>query len=371
MKRLLSISLLAVGAVAVSLGAQQAPAPATASTDILAPTGGRGLTEVHGIKVGHHTLTERPTGCTVILVDGEGVPGGVSQRGGAPGTRETDLLDPTNMVDKVNAIVLSGGSAFGLAAATGTVQWLEERKIGWPVGNAGVVPIVPSAILFDLPFGGKPNIRPTAECGYKAADAATTGPVGEGNIGAGTGATVGKMGFGRSMKGGVGSAAIRLPSGLVVAAIVAANSVGDIVDPETGRTVAGVRTEDGKGLADIRKLLREGAVGRRTPPRAGENTTIGLVATNARLTKVEVNRLALMGDDGFARAIYPAHTTGDGDTVFALATGRWTGEANVSMIGALAADVMAEALVRAVSKAESLSGVPSARELGTVPAWIK
>jgi L-aminopeptidase/D-esterase-like protein len=371
MQRLLSLSLLAASAVAVSLGAQQAQTPAAGSTDVLPPTGGRGLTEVHGIKVGHHTLTERPTGCTVILVEGDGAPGGVSQRGGAPGTRETDLLDPTNMVDKVNAIVLSGGSAYGLAAATGTVQWLEERKIGWPVGSAGVVPIVPSAILFDLPFGGKPNIRPTADCGYKAADAATTGPVTEGNIGAGTGATVGKMGVGRSMKGGLGSAAIRLPNGLVVAAIVAVNSVGDIVDPETGRTVAGVRTEDGKGLADIRKLLREGAVGRRTPPRAGENTTIGLVATNARLTKVEVNRLALMGDDGFARAIYPAHTTGDGDTVFALATGRWTGEANVSMIGALAADVMAEALVRAVSKAESLSGVPSAKELGTVPPRIK
>jgi L-aminopeptidase/D-esterase-like protein len=134
----------------------------------LAPTGGRGLTEVHGIKVGHHTLTERPTGCTVILVDGEGRPGGVSQRGGAPGTRETDLLDPLNMVDKVNAVVLSGGSAYGLDAATGTVRWLEERKIGWPVGASGVVPIVPAAILFDLPFGGKPHIRPTADCGYKA-----------------------------------------------------------------------------------------------------------------------------------------------------------------------------------------------------------
>lgn len=371
MKRLLALafSLLAAAAIAVSLGAQQTPAPATA--EVLAPTGGRGLTEVHGIKVGHHTLTERPTGCTVVLVDGEGVPGGVSQRGGAPGTRETDLLDPTNMVDKVNAIVLSGGSAFGLEAATGTVRWLEERKIGWPVGNSGVVPIVPAAILFDLPFGGKPNVRPTADCGYKATDAATTGAVAEGNIGAGTGATVGKMGGGRSMKGGIGSAAIRLPNGLVVAAIVAVNSVGDIVDPETGQVVAGMRTEDGKSLADVRKQLRAGNIGRRPGPRAGENTTIGLVATNARLTKVEVNRLALMGDDGFARAIYPAHTSGDGDTVFALATGRWQGEANVSLIGALAADAMAEALVRAVSKAETLSGVPSAKEMGTIPARIK
>jgi L-aminopeptidase/D-esterase-like protein len=369
---MLSVSLTAVAVVTLAAG-PQAPAsgvtpPAVAAK--LNPTGGRGLTEVHGIKVGHHTLAERPTGCTVILVDGEGVPGGVSQRGGAPGTRETDLLDPLNMVDRVNAVVLSGGSAYGLDAATGTVRWLEEKNIGWRVGS-GVVPIVPSAILFDLGFGGNSKIRPTADCGYKAAEAATTGPVAEGNIGAGTGATVGKMG-GRSMKGGTGSAAIGLPSGLVVAAIVAVNAVGDIIDPETGKVVAGVRTEDGKGLADVRKLLRTGAIGRRTPPRAGENTTIGLVATNAKLTKAEINRVALMADDGFARAINPSHTIGDGDTVFALATGRWEGEgANVTMIGALAAEAMAEAIVRAVSKAETLAGVPSAKELGTVPGRIK
>ncbi|MBA2302698.1 MAG: P1 family peptidase, partial [Acidobacteria bacterium] len=336
----------------------------------LPPTGGRGLTEVHGIKVGQHTLTERPTGCTVILVDGDGVPGGVSQRGGAPGTRETDLLDPLTMVDRVNAIVLSGGSAYGLDAAMGTVRWLEERKIGWPVGSAGVVPIVPSAILFDLSFGNKPTVRPTADCGYKATQAASYAPVEEGNIGAGTGATVGKMGGG-AMKGGLGSAAITLPGGLVVAAIVAVNAVGDIIDPTTGQVVAGVRSADGKSLADVRKLLRSGDLGRRTPPRAGENTTIGLVATNAKLTKAEVNRVALMADDGIARAINPSHTSGDGDTVFALATGRWDGQANASMIGALAAEAMAEAIVRAVSKAETLAGVPSARELGTVPARIK
>jgi len=315
-------------------------------------------------------LSERPTGCTVILVDGEGVPGGVSQRGGAPGTRETDLLDPLNMVDKVNAVVLSGGSAYGLEAATGTVRWLEEHKMGWPVGGAGVVPIVPSSILFDLPFGGMPKVRPTADCGYKAAEAASYAPVAEGNVGAGAGATVGKMGGG-SMKGGLGSAAITLPNGLVVAAIVAVNAVGDIIDPQTGQVVAGVRTADGKGLADVRKLLRTGDLGRRTAPRAGENTTIGLVATNARLTKTEINRVASMADDGFARAINPSHTTGDGDTVFALATGKWDGQANVAMVGALAAEAMAEAIVRAVSKAETLAGVPSAKELGTVPARIK
>ena len=361
------------------LTAQQASTSSTGPT-LLKATGGRGLTEVHGIKVGHHTLAERPTGCTVVLVDGAGVPGGVSQRGGAPGTRETDLLGPLSMVDKVNAIVLSGGSAYGLDAATGTVRWLEERKIGWPVGNSGVVPIVPSAILFDLPFGGQPGIRPAADCGYKAADAASTAPVQEGNVGAGAGATVGKMGGyvehagypgGRlmPMKGGLGSAAIALPNGLVVGAIVAVNSVGDIIDPATGQVVAGARTSDGK-LGDVRKLLRTGAIGRRGP-RAGENTTIGLVATNARLTKAEVSRLALMADDGFARAVNPSHTVGDGDTVFALATGRWPGEANLSTIGALAAEAMAEAIVRAVSKAESLGGLPSAKELGTVPARIK
>lgn len=370
MKLLIALSLATASAVALGAGPQAPAAQAPAAATPLAPTGGRGLTEVHGIKVGHHTLTERPTGCTVILVDGDGVPGGVSQRGGAPGTRETDLLDPLNMVDRVNAIVLSGGSAYGLEAATGTVRWLEEHNIGWRVGS-GVVPIVPGAILMDLGFGGDARIRPNADCGYKAAGAATTAPVAEGNIGAGTGATVGKMGGGRSMKGGLGSAAITLPNGLVVAAIVAVNAVGDIIDPETGKVVAGVRTEDGKGLADVRKLLRSGAVGRRTAPRAGENTTIGLVATNARLTKTEINRVALMADDGFARAINPSHTTGDGDTVFALATGRWDGQANPAMIGALAAEAMAEAIVRAVSKAETLAGVPSAKELGTVPGRIK
>jgi L-aminopeptidase/D-esterase-like protein len=372
------IVALTIGAAAAL--AQQGGSQNEAKPAALKPTGGRGLTEVHGIKVGHHTLAERPTGCTVILVDGEGVPGGVSQRGGAPGTRETDLLDPLNMVDKVNAVVLSGGSAYGLAAATGTVQWLEERKMGWPVGGAGVVPIVPSAILFDLGFGGKPEVRPAPDCGYKAAAAATMGPVPEGNVGAGAGATVGKMGGlvehagypgGRRgpMKGGIGSYAITLPNGLVVAAIVAVNSVGDIIDPDTGRVVAGARSEDGKSVADVRRILRTGNV--IATPRAGENTTIGLVATNARLSKTDVNRIALMADDGFARAIYPSHTPGDGDTVFALATGRWQGEASVAVVGALAADAMAEAIVRAVSKADSLAGVPSAKELGTVPARIK
>ena len=318
------------------------------------------LTAVPGIKVGHHTLTERPTGCTVILVDGDGAAGGVSQRGGAPGTRETDLLDPSNMVDKVNAVVLAGGSAFGLDAATGTVKWLEEHNIGWPTGVARV-PIVPAAILFDLPVGGQPKIRPTADCGYRAAAAASTSPVGEGTIGAGAGATVGKSGGGgRSMKAGVGSYSITLPNGLSVGAIVAVNAVGDIIDPDTGRIVAGVRNPDGT-FADARKILRSGQAGQ--APRPGENTTIGLVATNARLTKTQAQRMALMADDGFARAIFPSHTVGDGDTVFALATGQWTGEVNLTQIGALAADVMARAIVRAATEATGLPNIPAARDL--------
>ena len=317
------------------------------------------LTAVPGIKVGHFTLAERPTGCTVILVDGDAV-GGVSQQGGAPGTRETDLLNPLNMVDKVNAIVLAGGSAFGLEAATGTVRWLEEHNIGWPAG-ASRVPIVPAAILFDLGVGGNPRVRPTADCGYKAAAAATSGPVQEGTIGAGAGATVGKFGGpGRSTKAGIGSAAIALPSGLVVAAIVAVNAVGDVIDPATGKVVAGVRNPDGS-FADARKILRSG--GNNQPPRAGENTTIGVVATNAKLSKALAARMALMADDGLARAINPSHTNGDGDTIFSLATGRWDGNADITVIGALAAEVVADAIVRAATQATGIAGIPAARDL--------
>jgi len=354
----LPLAAAAMLALAASLSAQSTR-----------PVQSKGLTDVEGLKVGHFTLSERPTGCTVVLVDGPGAPGGVSQRGGAPGTRETDLLNPLNMVDKVNAIVLAGGSAYGLDAAQGVVRYLEERKIGWDVGAAGVVPIVPSAILFDLGFGGDPKIRPTADCGYKAALAASNAAVPEGNVGAGAGATLGKTaGRNRSMKGGLGSASITLPNGLVVAALVAVNAVGDVVDPTTGQVVAGVRTADGKSLADARKLLRDGSLLRAAAPRAAENTTLAIVATNARLTKTEVSRVAAMADDGLARSLSPSHTIGDGDTVFSLATGRWSGQADTSIIGALAADVLAEAIVRAAVHAQSLGGLPSARELGTVPA---
>jgi L-aminopeptidase/D-esterase-like protein len=317
------------------------------------------LTAVAGIKVGHFTMTERPTGCTVVLVDGDAV-GGVSQRGGAPGTRETDLLNPLNLVDKVNAVVLAGGSAFGLDAATGTVRWLAEHNIGWPAGPARV-PIVPAAILFDLGVGDRPEIRPTADCGYSAAASATSAPAAEGSVGAGAGATVGKFaGAARSTKSGIGSAAIALPNGLVVAALVAVNAVGDIIDPATGGVVAGVRNPDGT-FADARKILRSGATTQ--PPRPGENTTIGVVATNAVLSKAQAARMALMAEDGYARAISPSHTMGDGDTIFSLATGRWTGTADVSVVGALAAEAMADAVVRAATQATGAAGIPAARDL--------
>ena len=318
----------------------------------------RGLTAVDGIKVGHHTLTERPTGCTVVLVEA-GAVAGVDVRGGAPGTRETDLLDPAKTVQQVHAIVLSGGSAFGLDAATGVVRYLEERDIGYDTRVARV-PIVPAAILFDLGIGD-PTVRPTADCGYQASEAATTGPVGEGNIGAGAGATIGKTGGpGRAMKGGLGSAAVTMPSGLVVAALVAVNAVGDVIDPATGQVVAGVRTEDGERLADARLLLRAGASARGRP---GENTTIGVVATNAQLTQAQATVMAQMAHDGLARAIAPAHTPNDGDAIFALATGLHIEPPRLATIGALAADVMAEAIVRAIRAATGIPGYPAARDL--------
>ena len=361
---LVATGVLAIAGAVAALSQPQTPSRPAALN--------KGITQVAGLKVGQFTLTERPTGCTVVLVDGEGAVGGVSQRGGAPGTRETDLLDPLNMVDKVNAIVLAGGSAFGLDAAQGVVKFLDERKIGWNVGAAGVVPIVPSAILIDLAFGGDPKIRPTADCGYKAALAATAGVVAEGNVGAGAGATVGKMGGARrSMKGGIGTASLSLPNGLVVGAIAAVNAVGDVIDPTTGKVIAGIRTEDGKSLEDVRALIRAGAFSRAAAPRAGGNTTIAVVATNAKMSKADINRVALMADDGLSRAISPSHTTGDGDTVFALATGRWNGEASPSIVGALAAEALAEAIVRAVSLAEPLGGLPAAKSLGTVPARVK
>jgi len=362
--RLAAIIGVLAGAASVSTQVQAPAKPASKE---------RGITTVSGIKVGHFTLKERPTGCTVVLVDGQGAVGGVSQRGAAPGTRETDLLDPLNMVERVNAIVLTGGSAYGLDSAQGVVRYLEERKIGYPIAGT-VVPIVPAAVLMDLAFGGSSTIRPTADCGYRAAMAASTNPVAEGNVGAGAGATVGKIlgGYDRAMKAGLGSASISLPNGLVVGAIAAVNAVGDVIDPTTGAVVAGLRSEDGQRLADARAVMRSPvAILGGAASRPGGNTTLAIVATNARLTKVEAGRVALMADDGLARAISPSHTIADGDTVFSLATGTWQGQADVTRIGALAADVLSEAIVRAAVQATSSGGLPAARDLGSVPARFR
>jgi L-aminopeptidase/D-esterase-like protein len=355
------VAALAISASVVSR-AQRGPAASNMNH--------KSLTAVEGIRVGHHTLSERPTGCTVIVVDGDGAIGGYAQRGAAPGTRDTELLDPVNSVEQVNAIFLTGGSAYGISVGEGVSRYLEEKKVGYKIAGT-VVPIVPGAVLMDLWFGGNSNIRPNADCGYRAASSATAGPVAEGNIGAGAGSTVGKLlGSNRAMKAGIGTSAITLPNGLVVAALVAVNAVGDVVDPATGAVVAGVRTEDGKRLADARILLRspQPQTGAASP---GANTTIAVVATNARLTKVQVSRMALMADDGLARAINPAHTPADGDTVFALATGRWQGQADVSTIGALAAEALSDAIVRAATQATASGGLPSARDLGTVPARFR
>ena len=317
----------------------------------------RGLTAISGIEVGHHTLDARPTGCTVVLTRG-GAAAAVDVRGASPGTRETALLDPVNSIQQVHAIVLSGGSAFGLAAADGVMRYLDERGIGYRTRTAHV-PIVPAAILYDLGVGD-PAVRPTADCGYRAARAASDDAVEEGSVGAGAGATVGKLaGPERAMKGGIGSALIELPNGLQVAALMAVNAVGDVHDPRTGTLVAGVRSGDGLRLAGARALLREPA----PDPPGGENTTIGVVATNARLDKAQLGVVARMAHDGLARAVRPAHTPVDGDTIFALSTGSLEGPANLLRIGALAADVTAEAIVRGVRAASGLPGYPAVRDL--------
>lgn len=321
----------------------------------------KGLTDVPGIKVGHFTHSERPTGCTVILTEG-GASAGVDVRGSAPGTIETDALNPINLVQEVHAVFLSGGSAFGLDVATGIRKYLGEKNIGFKT-KAARVPIVPGAILYDLHIGERPDIWPTAESGYRAAAAASDGIVAEGNVGAGAGATIGKSGGAgplKAMKAGIGTASIVMPDGSVVAALVAVNAVGDIIDPATGKVVAGARNADGRGLADARALLRAGRLSRTLP---GQNTTIGVVATNVRLTKAEATKMAQMAHDGLARAISPAHTHADGDTIFALATGQHGVTADLSVIGALGAEVMADAIVRAALQATGIPGYPAARDL--------
>jgi L-aminopeptidase/D-esterase-like protein len=316
------------------------------------------ITDIPGIRVGHDTNLSAGTGCTVILCDTPAV-GGVDVRGGAPATRETDLLRPMAMVNQVHAIVLTGGSAFGLDAASGVVRYLEEQQIGFDTGVARV-PIVPAAAIFDLTCGD-PHIRPDAASGYRACEQASSGPISQGNVGGGTGATVGKYIHPTlAMKGGLGSASMRLQDGTLIAAIVVVNAHGDILNPRTQQIIAGSRR-----LPDIE--LR--------PADYMSNTTIAVVATDAALTREETNKVAQMAHNGLAYAIRPAHTMFDGDTVFALSLGDqtqrssdpFTAAVQVSMIGSAAAEVLAQAIVQAVMRAEDLHGIPAATSTENQP----
>lgn len=308
------------------------------------------ITEVAGIEVGHFTDARRPTGCTVVLARGSAV-AGVDVRGAAPGTRETDLLHPSNVVERVHAVVLSGGSAWGLDAAGGAMRWLDEQGIGLQVGPARV-PIVPAAVLFDLPVGDH-RIRPDAAAGYAACQAASKAAPAEGNVGAGAGAAVGKIfGLQRAMKGGIGTASITV-DGVTVGAIVACNAIGDVIDPETGAVLAGARTGDGTHLLDSRRALLRGDTPR--PALPGTNTTIGVIATDAVLTKVQAARLATVGHDGLARAINPVHTLSDGDTLFALGTGDSGRSLGMMTLCTMAAEACALAVVRAVRAARGVT----------------
>ncbi|RPJ28856.1 MAG: peptidase S58 family protein [Chloroflexi bacterium] len=320
------------------------------------------ITDVRGVEVGHAQDEEALTGCTVIICR-KGAVAGVDVRGGAPGTRETDLLDPVNLVQKVHAIVLAGGSAYGLEAASGVMRYLEEKKIGFTTGAARV-PIVPSAILYDLNIG-RADVRPDSAMGYRAAAAASSTPPAEGNAGAGMGASVGKMfGLSLSMKAGVGTASMDIGGGVVVGALVAVNAWGDVIDPQTNEIIAGLRSGKvgpwrvGKKdtFADTLAMLKT-QMGRGVLALASRaNTVIGVVATNAKLTKAQATKVAQMAQDGVARTIRPAHTLLDGDVIFALSAG--TKKADVSTVGAFAAQTMAEAITRAVKMAASAGGIP-------------
>ena len=322
------------------------------------------LTRLHGVLVGHHNLSDRPTGCTVVLCP-DGTVGGVEVRGAAPGTRETDVLAPQNTVPHVHAVLLSGGSAFGLDAASGVMKWLEEHGHGFPVGPVRV-PIVPAAVIFDLGVGD-PRIRPDLMSGWMACSDASPAPVRLGNVGAGAGATVGKV-FGphRAMKGGIGSAALTV-DGVTVAALVVVNALGDVVNPTNGRILAGARTTatDLELQNTVSSLIQGVPRGNLT---TGGNTTIGVIATDAILTKSQAHRLAQMGHNGLAQTIRPVHTPWDGDTLFALGTGKSGLPADMMLLSTLAAEVCAMAVLSAISSAESLRLAPgewwpSAQEL--------
>jgi L-aminopeptidase/D-esterase-like protein len=321
------------------------------------------ITDIPGIQVGHAQDEEALTGCTVILCE-KGAVGGVDQRGGAPGTREVDALHPMHLVNKVHGITLAGGSAFGLEAATGVMRYLEEKGVGFDT-HIVKVPIVPAAILFDLGIGNA-KVRPDASMGYLACQNASSDPPAEGNVGAGTGATVGKiLGLGQCMKSGIGTASLEIGAGVIVGAIVAVNAFGDVIDPSTGQIIAGARSKDVGPLhigapgyfADTLQVMQT-LIGRTVLGFGSRgNTVIGVVATNARLDKEAANKVAQMAHDGLARTIRPAHTMVDGDTIFAIATGEHV--ADVNIVGAFAAEVFAQAILRAVRSAKPIAGIPA------------
>jgi L-aminopeptidase/D-esterase-like protein len=311
----------------------------------------KGLTDIPGIRVGHVSDFEAITGCTAILCEQGGV-GGVDIRGSASGTQEIDTLSPGHVTDQVHGILLAGGSAFGLEAAAGVRRYLAGRKVGYPFGGQHI-PIVPGAILFDLAIG-KPNVHPNLAMGEAAAAAATADPVKEGCVGAGTGATIGKL-FGQrqAMKGGTGSYTVTLPGGVLVSALVAVNALGDVRDPATGKIVAGARKDaSSREFVDSAgEMMRGVAIGGTTG-----NTTLAVVATNARLNKVQANKLAQFASLGMARAIYPVNTMADGDIAFALSLGAV--QADINILGVAAAEAVAQSILRAVRLAKTLGGVP-------------
>lgn len=336
-------------------------AAAQEASNAHAVEGAGGITDVKGIRVGHFTDARRPTGCTVLLLD-PGTIVGYDVRGGAAGTRGTESLNLIHPAEDLQALFLSGGSGFGLDVGTGVTRYLEEQGRGVHLAGA-VIPLVAGAIIFDLEIGDQ-HIRPNAEAGYQAAIAAITGPVAEGNVGAGAGASVGKLfGMDAAMKTGLGTASLRVGStDIVVGAIVAVNAVGDVYDPATAKIIAGARDLKQGGYLNTIEKIKHG-YGLELPAQSSTNTTIGILATNAKLDRVQVTKIAQMAHDGMARTINPVHTLWDGDTLFAAATGKSDTRVNHSALGAIAAEVLATAIVRAVTQATSILGLPSYNDL--------
>jgi L-aminopeptidase/D-esterase-like protein len=356
-----------ISALSAGLGATQEPGRAAAHT--------KGwITDVEGVRVGHWTDSRRPTGCTAILFDNE-VTAGVDYDGSAPGEQLAVMLQPVSPLDNIHGILFSGGGPLGLAAVAGAGKYLEERKIGYDWGVPNIrVPIVIGAVIDDLAIGDG-TIRPDPEAAHKACEVARAGPVAEGNVGAGAGATVGKMlhsqGLG-GMKGGLGTASLRL-GGVVIGALAVVNAAGDILDWRTGKTIAGARRADGRGFAHLMEVLKQGLAG--ANPHAAmkvddapfHSTTLAVVATNAAFSKPELTKIAMMANCGAARAISPYHTTGDGDQLYALSTRKLQVDVPVSALGAIAGEVVAEAIERAVKSAKSIEGWPACEDFPVEP----